>query len=57
MTPLELASTLGKKDVARFVRSHITPMLGAGDLERIYPENPAHPRQAYRTTGAGKEKP
>jgi ATP-dependent DNA helicase RecG len=56
MTPLEVATILGKKDVARFVRSHITPMLVAGDLERIYPENPAHPRQAYRTTALGKAK-
>jgi hypothetical protein len=28
-----------------------------GELERTYPENPAHPRQAYRTTVLGKEKP
>ena len=57
MAPLELATTLGKKDVPRFVRSHLTPMLEAGELERTYPENPAHPRQAYRTTVLGKEKP
>lgn len=55
MTPLELATILTKKDVARFVRSHITPMLEAGELERIYPETPTHPRQAYRTTAARRE--
>jgi len=32
------------------------PDARGGRPERIYPENPAHPRQAYRTTGAGKEK-
>jgi ATP-dependent DNA helicase RecG len=57
MTPTELAWNLGKKDVANFVRSHITPMLEAGELERTHPENPAHPRQAYRTTALGREKP
>ena len=56
MTPTELARTLGKRDVANFVRSHVTPMLDAGELERIFPESPAHPRQAYRTTGGGREK-
>jgi hypothetical protein len=53
MTPLELAATLGKKDVARFVRSHVTPMLEARELARTHPENPTHPRQAYRTTASG----
>jgi hypothetical protein len=57
MTPTELAWNLGKKDVANFVRSHLTPMLEAGELERTHPENPAHPRQAYQTTALGREKP
>jgi hypothetical protein len=57
MTPTELARNLGKKDVSNFVRAHLSPMLEAGELERTHPENPAHPRQAYRTTALGREKP
>jgi ATP-dependent DNA helicase RecG len=56
MTPADLASVLGKTDVANFVRAHLAPMVDAGELERTHPENPTHPRQAYRTTGAGREK-
>jgi ATP-dependent DNA helicase RecG len=57
MAPTELARNLGKRDVSNFVRSHLTPMLEAGELERTHPENPAHPRQSYRTTALGREKP
>ena len=57
MTPFELAEILGKKDVANFARTHLAPMVDAGDLERTHPEKPTHPRQAYRTTALGREKP
>jgi hypothetical protein len=57
MTPADLASVLGKTDVANFVRAHLAPMVDAGELERTHPENPTHPRQAYRVIGTGREKP
>jgi ATP-dependent DNA helicase RecG len=57
MTPAGLAWNLGRREVANLVRTHIKAMLKAGELERTYPDNPAHPRQAYRTTKLGREKP
>ena len=56
MTPADLASVLGKTDVANLVRAHLAPMVDAGELERTHPENPTHPRQAYRTTASDLEK-
>jgi len=57
MTPAGLAWHLGRREVANLVRTHIKAMLAAGELERTFPDNPAHPRQAYRTTALGMEKP
>ncbi len=31
---------------------HLTPMVEAGRLARRYPDNPTHPKQAYRATNA-----
>jgi hypothetical protein len=30
-------------------------MLEAGELEHIYPDNPAHPKQAYRAISGTRE--
>jgi hypothetical protein len=46
--PKEIAAELGRKDVARLARSHLSPMVKEGVLERRYPDNLAHPQQAYR---------
>ena len=46
-------------EIARFLRfsqrnlggRHLTPMVEAGRLVRRYPDNPTHPKQAYRASG------
>jgi ATP-dependent DNA helicase RecG len=48
-SPAELAGVLGLADVQKLVERHLSPMVKAGQLERTHPDNPAHPRQAYRT--------
>lgn len=52
-TPRDLASVLGMKDPAHLSRKHLGPLAKEGVLERRYPENPAHPHQAYRKVGTG----
>lgn len=50
-TPRELAALLGLKDAANLSRKHLGPLVEEGKLERRFPDNPAHPRQAYRAAG------
>jgi ATP-dependent DNA helicase RecG len=50
-TPRELAFVLGMKDPANLSRKHLGPLAREGVLERRYPDNPAHPQQAYRKVG------
>lgn len=52
-TPRELVAVLGLKDAANLSRKHLWPLVTEGKLERRYPDNPAHPQQAYRAVGAG----
>jgi len=47
LSPIHLEGLLGKGR-AYLVERHLRPMLRNGELEYIYPDNPAHPRQAYR---------
>ncbi|MFO0760171.1 MAG: ATP-binding protein [Byssovorax sp.] len=47
-TPRELALVLHRKDVAHLSEKHLAPLVKANALERKYPDNPAHPQQAYR---------
>lgn len=53
-TPAELARVLARKKPAHLTEKHLTPLVQEGLLERRYPDNPAHPQQAYRTTGTGE---
>lgn len=46
----EIAAALGRTDST--VRTmYLRPLLARGTLERLHPESPRHPKQAYRTTG------
>lgn len=47
-TPKELATVLKRKDVAHLSEKHLSPLVKEGKLERRYPDNLAHPNQAYR---------
>jgi ATP-dependent DNA helicase RecG len=47
-TPRELAAALGRRDAPKLSEKHLSPLVKEGALERRYPENPAHPQQAYR---------
>jgi ATP-dependent DNA helicase RecG len=52
-TPRELVEVLGLTDAANLSRKQLWPLVTEGMVERRYPENPAHPQQAYRAVGAG----
>jgi hypothetical protein len=39
---------LKRRDAAHLSEKHLTPLVQEGKLERRYPDNPAHPNQAYR---------
>jgi len=46
----EIAAALGRTDST--VRTmYLRPLLAQGTLERLHPESPRHPKQAYRSTG------
>jgi ATP-dependent DNA helicase RecG len=47
-TPKELAAVLDRKDPSHLSEKHLSPLVKDGKLERRYPENLAHPQQAYR---------
>jgi ATP-dependent DNA helicase RecG len=47
-TARDLAIVLGRMDAAHLARRHLSPLVDAGHLVRLHPENPGHPKQAYR---------
>ena len=47
-TPKELATVLKRKDVSHLSEKHLSALVKEGRLERRYPDNLAHPNQAYR---------
>jgi ATP-dependent DNA helicase RecG len=47
-TPKQLAVVLHRKDPAHLSEKHLSPLVKEGQLERRYPDNLAHPQQAYR---------
>ena len=51
-TSEELAKIVGRNQ-HYLLTSILRPMIRAGDLEYLYPNNPAHPQQAYRTRKHG----
>lgn len=55
MTMKEIAELCGIRDLKYFRESYITPALKIGAIERLYPNQPKHPKQKYRLTTAAKE--
>jgi len=47
-TPKELADVLQRRDASHLSEKHLSPLVKEGKLERRYPDNLAHPQQAYR---------
>ena len=54
MTSAELARLLNFSQ-GNLAAAHLGPMVDGGLLERRYPDNLTHPRQAYRAVGAAAE--
>ena len=48
-----IAKFLGREK-PYITRTYLAPMIRDGDLEYLYPNNPAHPQQAYRTRKHGE---
>lgn len=55
MTMRDMADICGIKDLKYFRESYITPALEEGLIERLYPNQPKHPKQQYRLTEVAKE--
>lgn len=48
---MELMNLKGRRS---FIQIHLNPVIESGLLESVYPDNPNHPKQAYRLTEKGK---
>lgn len=46
----EISALLGRRTVNWVRDNYLTPMVRAGELDLLYPDNPSHPQQAYRTS-------
>ena len=46
----EMMFTLALKDRENFLENHLWPAIDDGFIEKLYPDNPNHPRQKYRLT-------
>ena len=55
MTMRDMADVCDIKDLKYFRESYITPALEEGLIERLYPNQPKHPKQQYRLTKMAKE--
>ena len=55
MTMRDMADVCGIKDLKYFRKSYITPALDKGLIERLYPNQPKHPKQQYKLTEAAKK--
>ena len=51
----ELTELCGFKDSKHFREDYIYPASSDGAIERLYPEQPNHPKQKYRLTEAALE--
>ena len=54
MTMRNMADVCDIKDLKYFCESYITPVLQEGLIERLYPNQPKHPKQQYRLTEVAK---
>ena len=50
----QLAHLLGR-NVAYLQNRYIQPLIATKRLEYLFPDNPAHPRHAYRTVGKSQD--
>ena len=55
MSMKELMELFDLKSAKRFRENYIQPALAEGAIERLYPDQPNHPKQKYRLTGLAKE--
>ena len=55
MSMRDMANVCDIKDLKYFRESYITPALEEGLIERLYPNQPKHPKQQYRLTKMAKE--
>ena len=55
MTMRNVANVCDIKDLKYFRERYITPALEEGLIERLYPNQPKHPKQQYRLTEVAKE--
>jgi len=55
MTLKEIAELCGIRDLKYFRENYITTALEIGVIERLYPNQPKHPKQKYCLTTAAKE--
>ena len=55
MTMRNMADVCDIKDLKYFRERYITPALQEGLIERLYPNQPKHPKQQYRLTEVAKE--
>lgn len=51
----EMAELCGIKNLKYFRENFVVPALLEGVLERMYPDQPKHPKQKYRLTGGAKK--
>lgn len=55
MSMRDIADVCDIKDLKYFRESYITPALEEGLIERLYPNQPKHPKQQYKLTETAKE--
>ncbi len=55
MTLNDIMAKMGIKHRPTFRENYLTPALVEGAIERLYPDQPNHPKQKYRLTEAAKE--
>ena len=55
MSLKEIMGLFNLNSVKRFRENYLTPAIEDGALERLYPQQPKHPKQQYRLTEVAKE--
>lgn len=55
MSLKEIMGLFNLNSAKRFRENYLTPAIKDGALEKLYPQQPKHPKQQYRLTEAAKE--
>lgn len=55
MSLRDIMSLFNLNSAKRFRENYLTPALYDGAIERLYPDQPKHPKQKYRLTVGAKE--